>query len=81
MPLVVQHHFDHGNDTVHYFNFTFGTEDIVALWREMQARLYSSDELGCAMAVASIAMCEGPHGWDDYILLYHFDLTVERGAL
>ena len=80
-PLVVRHNFDHGHDKVHYFNFTFGTDDLPALWREIQLRLYSDPQLAQAMAEASMAMCEGSHGWDDYLLLYHFDSSVKRDAL
>ena len=64
-PLVGRHHFDHGHDRVHYFNFTFGTVDLAAR----------------SMAAASMAKCEGPHGWDDYLLLHHFDPMVKRNAL
>jgi hypothetical protein len=81
MPLVVRHHFDQGHDTAHYFNFTFGTEDLAALWREIQSRLYSDAQLGDAMGAASMATGEGSRGRDDYLLLYHFDPTVERDAL
>ena len=81
LPLVVRHQFNHGHDKVEYFNFTFGTEDLPALWREVQARLYADPQLGAWMSAASMAMCEGPNGWDDYLLLYHFDPAVERDAL
>jgi hypothetical protein len=80
MPLVARHHFDHGHDTEHYFNFTFGTEDLAALWRELESCLYSDPVLGSSLRAASMAMCEGDHGWDDYLLLYHFDLAVRRDA-
>ena len=25
------------------------------------------------LAAAAIIVCEGEHGWDDYLLLHHFD--------
>jgi hypothetical protein len=80
-PLVLRHHFDHGHDMGHYFNFTFATEDLATLWREVQSRLYSDPLLGNSMGAASMAMCEGAHGWDDYLLLYHFDPAVVRDTL
>jgi hypothetical protein len=81
LPLVLRHHFDHGNDKVAYFNFTFGTEDLPALWREIRSRLYSDAQIGPWMMSASMVMCEGTVGWDDYLLLYHFDPTVKRDEL
>jgi hypothetical protein len=81
LPLVVRHQFSNGRDNVEYFNFTLGTEDLSSLWREVQSRLYEEAPLGPWMAAASMAMCEGPSGWDDYLLLYHFDPAVKRDAL
>ena len=80
-PLVVEHAFNHGHDKTEYFNFTFGTEDLPGLWNEIQSRLYTDPRLGPWMNAASMAMCEGASGWDDYLLLYHFDAAVQRDRL
>lgn len=81
LPLVKHHTFNNGRDKVEYFNFTFGTEDLPALWREVQSRFYKEAQLGPWMSAASMAMCEGPSGWDDYLQLYHFDPAVKRDVL
>lgn len=78
LPIVVRHDFSEGHDKVRYLNFTFGTHDVRELWREIQERIYADAELGPVMASTSMAMCEGSHGWDDYLLLYHFDPAVPR---
>ena len=75
-PFVAEHYFNEGHDGGHYFNFQFKTDRLPALWREIQLRLYGDSGVGPGMTKASMAMCEGEHGWDDYLLLYHFDPAV-----
>ena len=79
--LVKRHQFDRGHDKGEYLNFTFGTEDLRALWERVQEALYRDRNLAGPMGVASIATCEGEHGWDDYLLLHHFDPGVKRDVL
>jgi hypothetical protein len=51
----------------------FDTDNPVDLWRLLKCLLYDSDTLGRPMQMSSMAMCEGEHGWRDYLLLYHYD--------
>jgi hypothetical protein len=74
--LVDHHQFDRGHDKVLYLNFTFGTRHAAALWRLLRTRLYEDEELGAHMCAASMAVCSSTEGWDDYLLLYHFDPAV-----
>jgi hypothetical protein len=76
LPLVEWHEFSDGQDEGSFYNFTFGTADIPRLWREVQQRVFADSELGLPMSVTSMAMCEGTRGWDDYLLLYHFDPNI-----
>lgn len=75
--LVAHHTFDSGEDSGIYFNFTFGALRPLALWQEIQSRLYDAEGTGSHMKCASMAMCSEEDGWDDYLLLYHFDSTVQ----
>jgi hypothetical protein len=74
--LVAHHAFDSGEDHGAYFNFTFGALKPLALWREIQARLYDAQDTGSHMKLASMAMCSEEDGWHDYLQLYHFDPAV-----
>jgi len=78
--LVKHHQFDRGHDKGPYLNFTFGTESAAALWGVIRARLYDDGALGPAMKAASMAMCSSETGWDDYVLLHHYDATVPIGS-
>ena len=37
--------------------------------------------IGPRLARAAIATCEGKHGWDDYLLLHHYDRTLVLDTL
>jgi len=79
--LVEHHHFDQGHDKTHYLNFTFGTRDLKALWDFLSEQMFADPTFGQLLASSSIATCEGAHGWDDYLLLHHFDPEERRDAL
>jgi hypothetical protein len=78
--LVKHHSFDHGYDKAPYFNYTFGTPDAGRLWQIVRKNLYSSRELTPHMRRASMAVCSSEEGWDEYLLLYHFDPAVKLDA-
>jgi hypothetical protein len=80
-PLVKGHHFDRGNDQGEYLNFTFETDDVATLWNDIQEQAYRHPDLGVSLSSASLAVCEGEQGWDDYLLLHHYDPEVKRDAL
>src|SRR5215468_9033752 len=73
VQLVRHHAFDQGHDSGDYHNFTFGTERAGALWREIRRRLFDDPVLGDDMRKVSIAACSSDTGWNDYLLLFHFD--------
>lgn len=66
-----------GDDQGPYVNYSFDTNRPRDLWREIKAQIYNSGELGLPMRRASMAMCTGQRGWDDYLLLFHFDQAVK----
>lgn len=75
--LVEHHDFNSGDDHGPYFNFTFGTRKAGDLWREIQERLYRDGDLAAHMRRSSMAMCSSEEGWDNYLLLFHFDSNVK----
>ncbi len=75
--LVKHHAFDNGDDQGPYFNFTFGTTDAKRLWQIVRERFYSSGEIANHMRQSSMAMCSSEAGWDDYLLLHHYDPAVD----
>lgn len=58
-----------GLDDGRYLNFDIKTADLPELWRLVRAQVH----LIPGLAQAAIVVCEGEFGWDDYLLLHHFD--------
>jgi hypothetical protein len=57
-----------------YVNLTFQADNAKLVWSLLHERLYQSNPLGKLLRTSSIAVCEGRLGWDDYLLLHHFDV-------
>lgn len=70
-----------GTDGHYYLDLMFETDRPKDLWRVLEQELFQSSEFGEGMQKASMVMCEGQDGWNDYLLLHHFDLTVECDEL
>jgi hypothetical protein len=58
-----------GEDDGRYVNIDFKATDLSGLWALVWAELQSVSGL----AEAAIVVCEGEYGWDDYLLLHHFN--------
>jgi hypothetical protein len=58
-----------GEDNGPYINVDFKTPDLPGLWKFLREVVHAVP--GLARAV--IIVCEGEQGWDDYLLLHHFD--------
>jgi hypothetical protein len=76
--LVRQFSWSEGFDEHAYLNLTFETDRPGQLWRLLHQQLYQASRFGSFMQVASMAVCEGQHGWDDYLLLHHYDAELKR---
>lgn len=79
--IVVRHGVVEGDDGGPYLNLMFETNKPVEFWREFEARIYKDEVVGEGMKQASMATCTGEHGWDDYLLLYHYDKKFETDDL
>ena len=63
---------EHGDEEGPYINLSFAAADRAAGWSRLRGR-FDDSEIGQAVASATIVVCEGERGWDDYLLLHHFD--------
>ena len=70
-----------GDDNGPYVNFTVKTPDVAALWRVIRQELFSLPLAGQHLARAAIVTCQGNAGWDDYLLLHHFDMAEPLDSL
>ncbi|WFU56884.1 hypothetical protein QA639_04990 [Bradyrhizobium pachyrhizi] len=67
---------ERGRDGHAYVNLTFETDYPKLFWQLLYEQFYQTTALGQFMRAASIVTCEGRRGWDDYLLLDHFDAGV-----
>jgi hypothetical protein len=73
-------HTIYGYDRGPYVNFVFETDDAGALWEALETQVLGDPQIGANIANASIVTCQGDRGWDNYILLHHFDARVTLDA-
>jgi hypothetical protein len=66
-----------GEDRVQYVNVILSAIDAIGLWAAIRKRLQANEEL----AKASTVICQGERGWDDYLLLHHFNPNVPLDEL
>ncbi len=66
-----------GEDNGKYINFNLKSDSLKDTWIKIKNLYLSKPHL----ASASIIVCEGSEGWDDYLLLHHFDKSVELNEL
>ena len=70
-----------GEDDGPYVNYDFRTRDLARLWEVLQSQVFLDTTLGPQLANASIVTCEGIRGWDDYLLLHHYDRALDLDTL
>lgn len=63
-----------GEDEGSYVNIVFAADDPVSAWQSLRPLLFTP--ANAALSGASLCMCTGDEGWDDYRLLHHFDPSV-----
>jgi hypothetical protein len=56
-----------------YVNFFFASSDVQATWTRLRATTLIHPVVGRRLRDSTIIVAEGSHGWEDYLLLHHFD--------
>jgi len=64
-----------------YINFTFESPTVASAWRLVHARALGHRKMGTPLCDASIVVCQGSRGWDNYRLLHHFDRRKQLDSL
>lgn len=61
------------DEMARYRDMVFAAEDRAGLWRALRPVLFDDHFHGPQLKDAAIVICQGEDGWDDYLLLHHFD--------
>ncbi len=65
------------NKAEDYINIFLSSLNLSKLWATLKEYIFSSGQLNSQVASALIVICEGDDGWNDYLLLYHFDKSEQ----
>ncbi len=79
--LAKYHSIVDGTEKGQNLSLIFETEEPEEFWALLQTVFYEDIKVGTDMVQASLALCEGKHGWDDCLVLHHFDPEVETDTL
>ena len=66
-----------GNDRGPYINYFFETRSPVKTWNAVSMSALKHRGIGAQLRRSTIITCEGTRGWDNYLLLHHFNPKVE----
>lgn len=70
---IVNLKYESGDDDGRYVNILVDTEDAGAVWRALQVSFLADKIMGQEISGAAIVTMSGRNGWDDYLMLHHFD--------
>ena len=70
-----------GDDDGPYTNILITTSDLSSTWKTLKTELFEHEELGPFLSASTIVSAEGDEGWDDYLLLHHYDPSEETDTL
>lgn len=65
--------FESGGDHGRYINLFVVSDDAVAAWDAINTSLLADHTIGNEIRTSAIVTMTGRNGWDDYLLLHHFD--------
>jgi hypothetical protein len=72
--------FSEGEDDGEYLNMVFTARTPMRSWHFIRQGLLESTAFGPFLKAASMVVCTGTHGWNDYLLLYHYDPSIPCSA-
>ncbi len=58
-----------GEDEGRFINLNVNTDDVKLTWQQIKKPLLQIPYI----QTACIIVCEGNHGWNDFLLLHHYD--------
>lgn len=68
-------------ETPSIVNLNFFTEDAKVFWEEFQQATLTDSACGAWLKEVAIIVCEGEYGWNDALLLAHFEASEALDTL
>ena len=63
----------HRDRKLNWINFVFAGASIGKVWTILRAEVLNHRQWGPRLQRSSIVTCEGSRGWNNYLLLHHFN--------
>lgn len=76
MGWVRKRSVEHGFDKQPYVHLLFETDHPKLFWEMLREKIDQPDAYGPSMRAASFVICEGKAGWNDYVMLHHYDPDI-----
>jgi hypothetical protein len=73
--------YETGEDDGRYVNLILTTPDRTETWNRIRSKLIDSKLPGGELRDAMIVTMTGQEGWDDYLLLHHYDSAEPLDSL
>jgi len=70
-----------GDEGGRYINVIYATEDLPGLWSLIRKEALEHAGVGSNLRKATIITCQGDAGWDNYLLLHHFNEAEQLDSL
>ena len=82
-PSVLRFEVHKGNDRGPYVNYHFVGQNraLPGIWWLIKRRALQHRSIGAALRRGSMVTCQGSRGWDNYLLLHHFNPKVPLDVL
>jgi len=70
-----------GAENEKYINVNFECVDLLNLWASIKESFLTKNPLSPMLKKGAIIICQGENGWEDYLLLYHYDASIQLDEL
>jgi hypothetical protein len=81
LNYVRQFSWDRGRDRGPYINYCFRSRSPARVWAAVKGKAFGASRFGPLLRRSTIVTCEGSRGWDNYLLLHHFNGKVQLDQL
>ena len=73
LPHMREFSFRRGSARGPYINYFFESRTPARVWKALRGQALRHRRLGGSLRQSTIVTCQGSRGWENYLLLHHFD--------
>jgi len=73
IPLIDSRHINRGEENGLYINIELQSSMVEQLWKKIKSVILLNSNGFSVLSKGIVVVCEGDHGWNDYLQLYHYN--------